>query len=110
MYHTVLLKARVTYRTDSPILAPLPVDESDVESPTEDIPATKVDLAEPTEEFAVTDATMKDKDDDEEDEEDDDDDPETLVRPMLCCCILLTAAQLCCRSHQGSSIGLRGCR
>ena len=57
-------------------LAPLPVEESDVESPTEDVPPTKPGLAEKDEEAA--DATMKD-DDDEEDDDDDDDDPETSV-------------------------------
>ena len=58
-------------------LAPLPVEESDVESPAEDVPPTKPGLAEKNEEAA--DATMKDEDDDEEEGEDDDDDPETLV-------------------------------
>ena len=59
-------------------LAPLPIEQSDVESPTEDVPPTKPGLAEKNEEAA--DATMKDDDDDEEEEEeDDDDDPETSV-------------------------------
>ena len=58
------------------ILAPLPVDESDVESPVEDVPSTKAELAELNDETA--DATMKDKEDDEE-EDDNDDDPETSV-------------------------------
>ena len=56
-------------------LAPLPIEESDVESPTEDVPPTKPGLVEKNEEAA--DATMKDDDDEEED--DDDDDPETSV-------------------------------
>ena len=59
-------------------LAPLPIEESDVESPTEDVPPTNPGLAEKQEE--AVDATMNDDDDDDDDEEeDDDDDPETLV-------------------------------
>ena len=60
------------------ILAPLPVDESDVESPVEHVPSTKAELAEPNDESA--DATMKDKEDEEEEDDDDDnEDPETSV-------------------------------
>ena len=55
------------------LLAPLPVEESDVESAAEDVPSTKADLAEKNDEAA--DATMKDKE--EEEEDDDGEDPET---------------------------------
>ena len=61
--------------TDVTILAPLPVEESDVESGAEDVPTTKAELAINNDEPA--DSTMKDKE--EEGEEDDDDDPETSV-------------------------------
>ena len=57
---------------DTLSLAPLPVEESDVDSPTEDVPPTKPGSIEKNEEAA--DATMKD---DNDEEEDDDDDPET---------------------------------
>ena len=76
---TALSELRVsdtTTHNNNLTLAPLPIEESDVESPTEDVPPTKPGLAEKNEEAA--DATMKD-DDEEEEEEDDDDDPETSV-------------------------------
>ena len=80
------------------ILAPLPVEESDVESGAEDVPSTKPELAEKIEEPA--DASMKDKaDEEEEDDEDDDEDPETLVWALINYNTLLTTAQLRCRSH-----------
>lgn len=79
---TVLLELRVTctiMHTDRSFPAPLPVEESDVESPAEDVPHTNAELAKTNDEPA--DATMKDKADEEEDDGDDDDeeDPETSV-------------------------------
>ena len=76
---TVLLVLRVNYaivRTDGSVPAPLPVEESDVDSAVEDVPPTKAEVAKINEEPA--DATMKNGED-QEDDEDDDDDPETLV-------------------------------
>ena len=61
--------------TNVSILAPLPVEESDVESAAEDVLPTKPEVAKTNDE--PTDAAMKD----DEDEEDDDDegDSETSV-------------------------------
>lgn len=74
---TVLLELRVTcttMHTNKSTLAPLPVEESDVESAAEDVPSTKAELVETKDEPA--DATMKD---DEDQEGDDEEDPETSV-------------------------------
>lgn len=75
---TVLLEAsRHSYNipTDFAISAPLPVEESDVESAAEDVPPTNAGLAETNDD--LVDATMKDKEDDEEEGDEDDEDPET---------------------------------
>ena len=92
---TVLLKLRVTstiMHANLPVLAPLPVEESDVESGVEDVPSTKAALPENNDEPA--DAAMKDKENEEE--EDEDDDPETLVWAFMNECALLTTAQIYC--------------
>ena len=89
---TALSELRVSdtiMHNNSRTLAPLPVEESDVESPTEDVPTTKPALAEKNDEAA--DAPMKDEDDDEE-EDDDDDDPETSVQVSMAYCALLIMA------------------
>lgn len=70
---TVPLELRVTctiIHSDLSIPAPLPIEESDVESTAEDVPSTKAEVIENKDEPA--DATMKDEEneDDEEDEED----------------------------------------
>ena len=76
---TVLLEASrhlSNIPTDFAISAPLPVEESDVESAAEDVPPTNTGLAETNDDPA--DATMEDKEDEEEEEGDEDDeDPET---------------------------------
>ena len=103
---TVTLDLRVTYKlplTDLPFLAPLPVEESDVESAAEDVPPANVKLAETNDE--LTDATMKDKE--EEEDDDDEGDPETSVWALLNDRTLLIKAQLHCRSHQGPPLRLR---
>ena len=77
---TVLLVLRVIcaiVHTNESVLAPLPVEESDVESVAEDVPPTKADVPETNDEPADT--TMKNGEDQEEDDDDDDEDPETLV-------------------------------
>ena len=79
---TVTLDLRVTYTiilTNLSILAPLPVDESEVESAAEDVPSTNVERAKINDE--PTDATMKDKEDEEDD--DDEEDPETSVWALI---------------------------
>ena len=106
---TALLGLRVTckiMRTNPCMVAPLPVDESDVESGAEDVPSTKAELAEKFDEPAE--ATMKDKGD-EDNDDDDDDDPETSVLALVDYRTILTTAQLPCGSHQGPPLGLRRC-
>lgn len=86
---TVTLDLRVTYAiilTNLFILAPLPVEESDVESAAEDVPSTNTEPAKINDE--PTDATMKEEDvtmkeEDEEDDEDDEEDPETSVWALI---------------------------
>ena len=80
----VLLEHRVTFlnmNIKSRVLAPLPVEESDVESPVEDVPPTTIEVAKINDE--PVDATMEDgghvEGDDDDDDNDDDDDPETSV-------------------------------
>ena len=76
---TVLLVLRVIYaimHTNESVPAPLPVEESDVDSAVEDVPSTKAEVAKTNDEPADT--TMKNGED-QEDDEDDDEDPETLV-------------------------------
>lgn len=90
------------------MLAPLPVDESDAESGTDDVPFTKAELAQNLDE--PVDARMKDEEDgDNDDDDDDDDDPETSVWAPVDCRVLLTTAQLRCGSHQGPPLRLRRC-
>ena len=78
---TVLLVLRVICAivyTNESVLAPLPVEESDVDSAVEDVPATKAEVPKTNDEPADT--TMKNGEDQEDDDDDDDDeDPETLV-------------------------------
>lgn len=103
---TVTLDLRVTYKlilTDLCDLAPLPVEESDVESAAEDVPSANAQLAETNDE--PRDATMKDKE--EEEDDDDEGDPETSVWALLNYRTLLITAQLYCRSHQGPPFRLR---
>ena len=107
---TVTLDLRVTYKlilTKLSVLAPLPIEESDVESAAEDVPSANAKLAETNDEPA--DATMKDKEEEEEEEDDDNDegDPETSVWALLNYRTLLTTAQFHCRSHQGPPLRLR---
>lgn len=107
---TVLLELRVTYtimHAKHFVLAPLPVEESDVESAPEDVQPTKAESAETNDEPA--DSTMKDKEDEEDDDDGEEEDPETSVWALMDCCILLTMAQLHCRSHQGPPLRLRRC-
>lgn len=105
---TVLLELRVAHmimHTKNFVLAPLPVEESDVESTIDDVTPTNAEPATVNDEPA--DAAMKDKEDEEED--DDEEDPETSVRTPVDYCTLLTLVQLHCRSHQGPPLRLRRC-
>lgn len=75
---TVVLELRVTctiMHTNVSTLAPLPVEESEVESAAEDVLPTKAEVAKTNDESA--DATMKDEVDEEDDG--DEEDPETSV-------------------------------
>ena len=63
--------------TNESVLAPLPAEESDVESAVEDVPATKAEVPKTNDEPADT--TMKNGEDQEDDDDDDDEDPETSV-------------------------------
>ncbi len=95
---TVTLDLRVTYKlmlTDLSVLAPLPVEESDVESAAEEVAPANAKLAETNDE--PMDATMKDKE--EEEDDDDEGDPETSVWALLNDRTSLITAQLYCRSH-----------
>ena len=80
---TVLLVLRVIcaiVNTNGSVLAPLPVEESDVDSAVEDVPPTKAEVPKTNDEPADT--TMKNGEDQEgndDDDDDDDDDPETFV-------------------------------
>ena len=104
---TVQLELRVIctiIHTDVSPPAPLPVEESDVESAAEDVPSAE--LAQTKDEPAPADATMKDEEDEEDDDEED---PETSVEALMIQATLLTTAQLHCRSHQGPPLRLRRC-
>lgn len=75
---TVLLELRATctiIHANQSVPAPLPVEESDVESAAEDVPHTKAELAETNDE--PEDSTMKEEGDEKEENDDDDEDPET---------------------------------
>ena len=77
---TLLLVLRVIcaiVHTNESVLAPLPVEESDVDSAVEDVPSTKAEVPQTNDEPADT--TMKNGEDQEDDDDDDDEDPETLV-------------------------------
>lgn len=76
---TIPLELRVSYtimHTNDSAPAPLAVEESDVESATEDVPSAE--LAQTKDEPA--DATMKDEEDEKDDDEED---PETSVWSLM---------------------------